>query len=41
MARSACVRSPVSAWFRAEHSFGEFRGRGAAMLETVVDKLES
>jgi hypothetical protein len=34
-------RDPVSAWFTAEHSFGEFRGRGASMLEIIVEKLES
>ena len=31
----------VSEWFSSEHTFGEFRSRGTAMLEIVVDKLES
>ena len=34
-------RDPISSWFTSEHSFGEFRGRSSAMLEIIVDKLES
>jgi len=32
---------PITSWFVSEHTFGEFRGRGDAMLALVVDKLES
>lgn len=34
-------KDPVSAWFSTEYSFGEFRGRGAEMLDLIVDKLET
>lgn len=34
-------KDPVSAWFSSEYSFGDFRGRGAELLELIVDKLES
>jgi hypothetical protein len=32
---------PISKWFLSEHSFGDFRHRGAELIEIVVDKLES
>jgi hypothetical protein len=32
---------PITAWFVSEYTFAEFRGRGHAMLDLVVDKLES
>ena len=31
----------ISAWFSSEHTFVEFRNRGATMVDLVVDKLES
>lgn len=31
---------PVSAWFVSEHGFREFRGRGEALVDVVVGKLE-
>ena len=43
--RKACSQEgeqdPVSEWFESEHSFGEFRGRGEELIETIVDKLET
>jgi hypothetical protein len=33
-------QDPVAKWFVSDHSFGEFRGRGAEMISIVVDKLE-
>jgi len=32
---------PITTWFTSEHAFSEFRNRGAAMIDLVVDKLES
>ena len=32
---------PISAWFNSEHNFAEFRNRGDAMVELVIDKLET
>jgi hypothetical protein len=32
---------PVSRWFGSEYAFGDFRGRGAELIEMIVDKLES
>lgn len=32
---------PISSWFESEHDYGEFRGRGAEMIDVLVDKLES
>ena len=34
-------QDPVSMWFTAEYSFGDFRGRGSELLDLIVDKLES
>ena len=34
-------RDPVSEWFSSAHTFGEFRGRGADLINLIVDKLES
>lgn len=34
-------RDSVSQWFEEEHSFETFRGRGADLVELIVDKLES
>jgi hypothetical protein len=34
-------RDPVAEWFSRDHSFVEFRGRGAEMLGLIVEKLES
>lgn len=31
----------VSEWFVSEYSFVDFRGRGAELVELIVDKLES
>ena len=32
---------PVSHWFASEYTFGDFRGRGAELIEMIVDKPES
>jgi len=32
---------PVSRWFESEHEYRAFRGRGADLVELIVDKLES
>jgi hypothetical protein len=34
-------RDPVTQWFASEYDYGAFRGRPAALLDIVVDKLES
>jgi hypothetical protein len=34
-------QDPVSRWFASEHSFRDYRGRGAELIELIVDKLES
>jgi hypothetical protein len=34
-------RDPVTQWFENEHSYRDFRGRGAELVERIVDKLES
>jgi len=34
-------RDPVSRWFESEHEYRAFRGRGADLIERIVDKLES
>ena len=31
----------VSEWFEMEHAFGDFRGRGAELIELITDKLDS
>ncbi len=31
----------VTTWFASEYSFADFRGRGAELIELIVDKLES
>jgi hypothetical protein len=31
---------PVAKWFARDHTFREFRGRPAEMIDIVVDKLE-
>ncbi len=31
----------VSVWFADEYSFRDFRGKGAELIELIVDKLES
>ncbi len=31
----------VSVWFADEYSFRDFRGRGAELIDLIVDKLES
>jgi hypothetical protein len=31
---------PVAMWFASEHSVADFRGRGAELIEMIVDKLE-
>ena len=33
-------QDPIARWFSSEHSFGEYRGRGAEPIALVVDKLE-
>lgn len=33
-------QDPVARWFTGAHSFGEFRGRGPALIALVVAKLE-
>ncbi len=32
---------PVARWFLDAHGFAAWRGRGPAMIEEIVDKLES
>jgi hypothetical protein len=32
---------PVSQWFTSEYNFEDFRGRGAELVEMIIDKLES
>ena len=32
---------PIAGWFASEHTFQEFRDRGEAMLDLVIDKLET
>ncbi len=32
---------PVSRWFEENHDYRDFRGRGAELIELLVDKLES
>ena len=32
---------PVSRWLEAEHPYGDFKGRGAELIEIVADKLDS
>ena len=34
-------QDPVVRWFTGSHSFGEFRGRGASLIELIVAKLEA
>lgn len=34
-------RDPVTKWFESEYDYGSFRGRAGALLDLVVDKLES
>ncbi len=34
-------RDPVTQWFTSEYDFASFRGRPRAMLDLIVDKLES
>jgi hypothetical protein len=34
-------RDPVWQWFTSEHTLGSFRGRSEALIEILVDKLES
>ena len=31
----------VASWFESEHSYGDFRGRGEALIAVVADKLDS
>ena len=32
---------PITEWLESEHEYAAFRGRGAVMIELLVDKLES
>ena len=32
---------PISAWFRSEYEFRDFRHRGDELIDLLVDKLES
>lgn len=34
-------RDPITEWFCGDYSFREFRGRGADLIDLIVDKLES
>lgn len=34
------AEDPVSRWFESEYTYREFRGRGAEMIDTLVDKIE-
>ena len=34
-------QDPITQWFTSEYSFADFRGRGSAMLDLIVDKLET
>lgn len=31
----------ITAWFTSQHTFTEFRNRGATLIDLVIDKLES
>ncbi len=35
------ANDPVAAWFRSEYEFRQFKGRGAELLDLLIDKLES
>ena len=35
------AKDPIAEWFEGDHDYSEFRGRGEAMLDLIVDKLES
>ena len=35
------AQDPISRWFEHEHSYGDFRGRGEAMISVIADKLDS
>ena len=32
---------PITKWFVAEHEFSAFRDRGEAMIDVLIDKLDS
>ena len=32
---------PISKWFASEYNFPDFRGRGAELIDLIVDKLDS
>lgn len=34
-------QDPISEWFVQNHSLRDFRGRGEAMIDLLIDKLES
>lgn len=34
-------QDPVVRWFTGAHSFGEYRGRGASLIELIVNKIEA
>jgi hypothetical protein len=34
-------QDPISRWFESEHDYHDFRGRGADLIDRIVDKLES
>lgn len=34
-------QDPISQWFESEYSYRDFKGRGAEMIDLIVEKLES
>jgi len=32
---------PITEWFESEYTYRDFRGRGAELIDTLVDKIES
>jgi hypothetical protein len=34
-------RDPISQWFVQDHSFHDFKGSGAGMIDLLVEKIES
>ena len=34
-------QDPISQWFESEYSYRDFKGRGAEMIDLIVDKLDS
>ena len=34
-------QDPITQWFESEYAYRDFRGRGAEMIELIVDKIDS